>query len=168
MVRSLNPRHFPSPWPMYYYAKGLRKIGPMRDDKRLWPVNRWFPELNPKILKLNPEQLHGYTGAREPGYKNPVTKEWVHVPEMVPELIVPDLTGFDLKPYVSYRTDDEIEKREKAFRKLVKEKGSEELADLYTDEERRWPPPKTTSKLLFDIFYADKVRKAWEEKNKKK
>lgn len=30
---------------------------------------------------------------------------------MCPELIVPDLTGFELKPYVSYRTDIEIEKR---------------------------------------------------------
>lgn len=30
---------------------------------------------------------------------------------MVPELVVPDLNGFELKPYVSYRTDVEIEKR---------------------------------------------------------
>jgi hypothetical protein len=30
---------------------------------------------------------------------------------MVPEMIVPDLTNFELKPYVSYRTDVEIEKR---------------------------------------------------------
>lgn len=30
----------------------------------------------------------------------------VEIPEMIPELIVPDLTGFKLKPYVSYRTAD--------------------------------------------------------------
>lgn len=30
----------------------------------------------------------------------------VDVPEMIPELIVPDLTGFNLKPYVSYRTSE--------------------------------------------------------------
>jgi hypothetical protein len=30
---------------------------------------------------------------------------------MVPELVVPDLKGFELKPYVSYKTDVEIEKR---------------------------------------------------------
>ena len=29
-----------------------------------------------------------------------------HVPEMTPELIVPDLKGFKLKPYVSYRVND--------------------------------------------------------------
>lgn len=30
----------------------------------------------------------------------------VEVPEMIPEFIVPDLTGFTLKPYVSYRTTE--------------------------------------------------------------
>ena len=30
---------------------------------------------------------------------------WEHVPEKVPELIVPDLTGFELKPYVSYAAE---------------------------------------------------------------
>lgn len=30
----------------------------------------------------------------------------VEVPEMIPELIVPDLTGFELKPYVSYRVSE--------------------------------------------------------------
>ena len=31
---------------------------------------------------------------------------WEHIPEMVPELVVPDLEGFQLKPYVSYRTKE--------------------------------------------------------------
>ena len=31
---------------------------------------------------------------------------WEHVPETVPELIVPDLEGFKLKPYVSYKTKE--------------------------------------------------------------
>lgn len=30
----------------------------------------------------------------------------IEIPEMIPELIVPDLKDFDLKPYVSYRTAD--------------------------------------------------------------
>lgn len=30
----------------------------------------------------------------------------VEVAEMIPELVVPDLTGFKLKPYVSYRTSE--------------------------------------------------------------
>ncbi|CAB3370330.1 Hypothetical predicted protein [Cloeon dipterum] len=31
------------------------------------------------------------------------------VPEMIPELIVPDLEGFKLKPYVSYRVADVVQ-----------------------------------------------------------
>ncbi|KMQ97164.1 39s ribosomal protein mitochondrial [Lasius niger] len=42
-------------------------------------------------------------GVRDTGYK--VDDKWVHVPEMVPELIVPSLEGFTLKPYVSYRVE---------------------------------------------------------------
>ncbi|CAD5212771.1 unnamed protein product [Bursaphelenchus okinawaensis] len=167
MVRSLHPHQFRSPWPMYYWAKGLRKIGPQRHDKNKWPVNRWFPELNPKIEKTNPKQLWNYTKTQPTGYVDPVSKEFVHVPEMVPELIVPDLTGFELKPYVSYKVDNEIEKREKAYHKLIKEKGSIEMADLYSDEDQRWPPPKTTPKLLFDIHYAEKIRAEFNAKNKK-
>ncbi|XP_012229812.1 large ribosomal subunit protein mL41 [Linepithema humile] len=42
-------------------------------------------------------------GVRDTGYK--LDNKWVHVPEMVPELIVPSLEGFTLKPYVSYRVE---------------------------------------------------------------
>jgi len=43
-------------------------------------------------------------GVRDTGYK--VGNKWVNVPEMIPELIVPSLEGFTLKPYVSYRVED--------------------------------------------------------------
>ncbi|EZA47493.1 hypothetical protein DMN91_005063 [Ooceraea biroi] len=43
-------------------------------------------------------------GVKDTGYKR--GDEWVHVPEMVPELIVPSLEGFTLKPYVSYRVQN--------------------------------------------------------------
>lgn len=45
-------------------------------------------------------------GVRDIGYIDPHTNEFVVVPEMVPEIIVPDLTDFKLKPYVSYRSPD--------------------------------------------------------------
>lgn len=50
---------------------------------------------------------------------------------------------------------------------MVKEKGSADAADLHTDEEQRWPPPKLTSKTLFDLFYADKVRMEFERRKAK-
>lgn len=43
-------------------------------------------------------------GIRWPGYW--FKRKFVYVKEMEPELIVPDLTGFQLKPYVSYRTEE--------------------------------------------------------------
>ena len=43
-------------------------------------------------------------GIRWPGYW--FRRKFVYVKEMEPEIIVPDLTGFQLKPYVSYRTED--------------------------------------------------------------
>ncbi|XP_068907749.1 large ribosomal subunit protein mL41 [Tenebrio molitor] len=46
-------------------------------------------------------------GVRDVGYY--VGNKFVLVPEMVPELVVPDLKDFELKPYVSYRTPDVIQ-----------------------------------------------------------
>ncbi|RUS80764.1 hypothetical protein EGW08_011487 [Elysia chlorotica] len=40
------------------------------------------------------------------GIHHRLTGEYIHVPEMVPEFVVPDLTGFELKPYVSYRAKE--------------------------------------------------------------
>lgn len=43
-------------------------------------------------------------GIRWPGYW--FKRKFCYVKEMEPELIVPDLEGFELKPYVSYRVED--------------------------------------------------------------
>ncbi|KAF7287196.1 mitochondrial ribosomal protein L41 [Rhynchophorus ferrugineus] len=47
-------------------------------------------------------------GVRPIGYTNG-NNEFVMVPEMIPELIVPDLTGCKFKPYVSYRTKEVVQ-----------------------------------------------------------
>jgi hypothetical protein len=44
---------------------------------------------------------------------------------------------------------------------MVREKGSEELADLYTSPDERWPPPAITAETLFDLYYAPIVREAF-------
>lgn len=46
-------------------------------------------------------------GVRDVGHY--MNGRFVTVPEMIPELIVPDLKGFDLKPYVSYKAADVIQ-----------------------------------------------------------
>ncbi|XP_044758764.1 39S ribosomal protein L41, mitochondrial [Coccinella septempunctata] len=43
-------------------------------------------------------------GVRDIGYVD--GNKFVTIPERIPELIVPDLTGFQLKPYVSYKAPD--------------------------------------------------------------
>lgn len=46
-------------------------------------------------------------GVRDVGYT--LNGKFYPVPEMVPEIIVPDLTNFNLKPYVSYKAADVIQ-----------------------------------------------------------
>ncbi|KAJ9589298.1 hypothetical protein L9F63_017491, partial [Diploptera punctata] len=53
-----------------------------------------------------PEFFHDL-GVRKSGIK--VGDTFIAIPEMIPELIVPDLTDFKLKPYVSYRVADVIQ-----------------------------------------------------------
>ncbi|KAF1768182.1 hypothetical protein GCK72_008144 [Caenorhabditis remanei] len=164
-VRSLNSTNFPAPWPFVKKgAFGQRKIGPMNYEKFKWPgQNREFPELSPKFQKLNPKELHRYTGVQPDGFHDQKTGEFVPVKEMRSELVVPNLDGFKLRPYVSYRTDVQIEKRRIAYEKKVQEKGSERLADLHSVEDERWPPPKMTSETLFELTYGDTVRNAYKE-----
>ncbi|XP_023937266.1 39S ribosomal protein L41, mitochondrial [Bicyclus anynana] len=46
-------------------------------------------------------------GVRDVGYY--LNGRFVQVPEMIPELIVPDLKDCDLNPYVSYKAEDVIQ-----------------------------------------------------------
>uniref|UniRef100_A0A1B6C7L8 39S ribosomal protein L41, mitochondrial n=1 Tax=Clastoptera arizonana TaxID=38151 RepID=A0A1B6C7L8_9HEMI len=75
--------------------------------------------------KTNPDPdipVYNY-GVRNPGYK--INNELIEVPEMIPELIVPDLKDFKLKPYVSYRVGDVIQPEftaEDLFNCVYKEK----------------------------------------------
>lgn len=52
----------------------------------------------------NPELPVDKRGVRDVGYY--VNGRFMEVQEMIPELIVPDLKGCDLKPYVSYKAVD--------------------------------------------------------------
>lgn len=52
----------------------------------------------------NPELPIDKRGVRDVGYY--MNGRFMEVKEMVPELIVPDLNGCDLKPYVSYKAAD--------------------------------------------------------------
>lgn len=47
-------------------------------------------------------------GERDTGYID-AKGQYVQVPEKIPQIIVPDLTGFELKAYVSYRTPNVVQ-----------------------------------------------------------
>ncbi|KAJ3659302.1 hypothetical protein Zmor_010998 [Zophobas morio] len=77
---------------------------------------RKFPLFNKRGSKIFKEQRkdpnydlpHDKRGVRDIGY-NDQDGKFVLIPEKVPEIIVPDLKDFPLKPYVSYRTPDVIQ-----------------------------------------------------------
>ncbi|XP_020656617.3 large ribosomal subunit protein mL41 [Pogona vitticeps] len=52
--------------------------------------------------KRGPRTFYKGRGSKPLGYLTS-SRKFVLVPEMVPRLVVPDLTGFRLKAYVSYR-----------------------------------------------------------------
>lgn len=163
-VRSLNPHHFRPPWPIFSKAQGWRKRGPSVHERHQYPgQDHEFPEMSPKFKKENPKELWHYTGTRDVGFIDPVTEKFIPVEEMRPELVVPDLRGFQLRPYVSYRTDFEIEKKRKKYEKLVGKYGGEENAETVSFEGEKWPPPRITSRLLFDTHYATSVRQMYKD-----
>ncbi|KAG5897150.1 hypothetical protein JTB14_020879 [Gonioctena quinquepunctata] len=77
---------------------------------------RKFPIFNKRGSKIfkqqqgthpDPEVPVHKRGVRDVGYVE--NGKFVEIPEKIPELIVPDLMGFKLKPYVSYRAPDVIQ-----------------------------------------------------------
>lgn len=60
-----------------------------------------------RITNPDPEMPVDKRGVRDTGYT--FNGKYTEVPEKIPELIVPDLTGCNLKPYVSYKTADVVQ-----------------------------------------------------------
>lgn len=55
----------------------------------------------------DPELPIDKRGVRDTGYK--LNGKYVEFAEMIPQLVVPDLTGCQLKPYVSYKTPEVVQ-----------------------------------------------------------
>ncbi|CAI9534984.1 unnamed protein product [Staurois parvus] len=69
--------------------------------------------------KMGPKSFNRGRGTKMVGYLTS-NRKFVKVKEMVPQLIVPDLTGFKLRPYVSYKAS-EGEEEEMTAEKLFME-----------------------------------------------
>lgn len=74
-------------------------------NKRHLPVHNkmLFRPFERKTKGYEDIPIHKY-GTRGTGVRHET--HWEHIPETIPELVVPDLEGFKLKPYVSYRTKE--------------------------------------------------------------
>ncbi|XP_071576875.1 large ribosomal subunit protein mL41 isoform X2 [Temnothorax nylanderi] len=87
-------------------------------------------------------------GTRDTGYR--LGNKWINVPEMIPELIVPSLEGFTLKPYVSYKAEGITEPEFTAqdlFDVVYSEKIKEDLANGQLDENGEPLNPSEHEKL---------------------
>ncbi|CAF4249723.1 unnamed protein product [Rotaria sordida] len=65
-----------------------------------------------------------------PGYYDHQTGKFVYIEEMEPELVVPDLTDFKLKPYVSYDVT-EIKQDQFLARDLFNATYAKSIADQF-------------------------------------
>ena len=118
-VRSRIDYQGPPPPPNKFH--GRKVYGPEMEilDKEDYKTNfRGLRLFNKRHLREHKKLLMNRKGIAPKGYEDiPIhtygtrstgiahkTGWWEHVPEKVPQLVVPDLTDCELKPYVSYRT----------------------------------------------------------------
>ncbi|KAK4293117.1 hypothetical protein Pmani_034162 [Petrolisthes manimaculis] len=88
------------------------------------------PNLDPQVTREHDR------GLRPVGLSD--GKQFHIVPEMIPEIIVPDLAGFKLKPYVSYRVPDVVQSEftpQDLFYAVYSEKIAQDFKNNKLDED---------------------------------
>ncbi|XP_037797821.1 39S ribosomal protein L41, mitochondrial-like [Penaeus monodon] len=83
-----------------------------------------------------------------------VGKKYEVIPEMIPQLVVPDLEGFELKPYVSYRVPDVIQgefRPQDLFHAVYSRKIAEDFKAGKLDEEGRPQEPSEEEQLTPEV-----------------
>lgn len=120
------------------------------------------------VLVRGADRMSKWTSKRGPrtNYKSRGAKgtgvygrggKFVMVPEMVPELVVPALDGFKLKPYVSYRAaegEDAPMTAERLFREAVAPAIEKDFKDGTFDPERleKYGFEPTQEGKLFQLY----------------
>ncbi|VDP08419.1 unnamed protein product [Soboliphyme baturini] len=91
----MSPVHLRPPYPLLVRSRGHTERGPLYYEIWEWPDREsGWSALSPKFQKNNLPALRDYTGCQPTGYLDPATEQFVTVPEMIPELVVPNLKGF--------------------------------------------------------------------------
>jgi len=101
-----------------------------------------------------------YTDVQPEHYVHPVTGEMVFPPEMTVEIIAPPagaLAATALRPYVSYRVEEEIETK-----LLVSRAPRISACNLRQKTPPQWPPVRCTPTLLYEMHYKERVQRQLE------
>lgn len=77
-----------------------------RNFRKFPVINKRGPRIFKEMQRLNPHPKIPINkrGVRDTGFV--INGQYVEIPEKIPQLIVPDLTNCELKPYVSYRAPE--------------------------------------------------------------
>ncbi|CAB0016765.1 unnamed protein product [Nesidiocoris tenuis] len=115
--------------------------------------------IRPKKIKKSPCLVAEFR-PRDPGYYTKDGK-FVFVPEMQPELVVPDLTDFKLKPYVSYRVTDIAQSEftpHDLFLAVYSEKIVRDMKEGKLDDQGNPKEPSPEEKLTSDEAWVNARR----------
>nr|CAD7455131.1 unnamed protein product [Timema tahoe] len=128
--------------------------------------------LDEKWTEMLKSDVEGNYGVRRVGYES--KGHFVTVQEMIPELIVPDLTNFKLKPYVSYKAPDVVQSEFTAqdlFNVVYSKKFAEDFKQGKLDQDGNPLEPSSEESLTpqeafvqarktgSDLFAESKVKK---------
>ncbi|XP_075232811.1 mitochondrial ribosomal protein L41 [Lycorma delicatula] len=108
------------------------------------------PQIFKEKQKVDPDPdvpIYNY-GVREVRYFN--GEKYVVIPEKIPEIVVPDLTGFTLKPYVSYRVPDIVQPEftpEQLFNAVYRDKIEKDFKEGKLDDNGNSLEPSEEEKL---------------------
>lgn len=93
-------------------------------------------------------------GVRDTGFL--LNGQYIEIPEKIPEIIVPDLEGFKLKPYVSYKAPEVIQSEFTSmdlFNAVYSEKIIKDFNERKLDEAGEPIEPSANEKLSSEVAW---------------
>lgn len=104
-----------------------------------------------RITNPDPELPIDKRGVRDTGYT--FKGKYIEVPEKIPQIIVPDLTGFELKPYVSYKAPNVVQSQftsKDLFNAVYADKIIDDFKNNRLNEDGSPKQPSAEEKLTSD------------------
>lgn len=92
-IQSKKRKKYPLPTGVRYKERNIEKF-PLTGKRESGKRSKYYERIN-------------YTGVQRTGVLH--KGRFIFYKDSVPEIVVPDLTGFRLKPYVSYRVPDVVQ-----------------------------------------------------------